>query len=207
MAGDTMQPIEVLRIIQQAVQDVRNKNEEVVSTDALLKYIDGLAGQLESSKEEANRRTEANLAIFRAEHERNVALYQSEQKQALELFRSVVTYGSAAMKSALLINGGAAVALLAFIGNIWEKETAPEAVKALTLGIAMFSTGVLAAAVANAMSYFTQYCYSDPFPRAAVVFHTLTVLFVVTSFVLFGYGAYESYSAFAKHLARQDDPA
>ena len=66
----------------------------------------------------------------------------------------------------------------------------------------MFSGGVVTAAVANATSYFTQYCYSEPFPRAAVVFHTLTVLFVITSFVLFGYGAYESYSAFAKHLAR-----
>lgn len=195
-----MEAPEIVKIIQQAVQGVKNKNQDVVSTDALLKYLEALARDVESANEQTKRRMEADLAVFRVEHERNIALYQAQEMRAVELFRSVITYGSAALKSSLLINGGAAAALLAFIGNIWAKETGAEAVKSLTMAILLFSFGVLAAALGTAGSYFSQYCYSEPFPRAAVVFHTLTVLFVLTSFALFGFGSYEAYSAFAKHL-------
>lgn len=195
-----MEAAEVLKIIRQAVQDVKNNKQDVVSSDALLKYLDALARDVEVTNEPTKRHIEADLAVFRAEHERNIAQYQAQETRAVELFRSVITYGSAAMKSSLLINGGAAVAILAFIGNIWTKETGLEAVKSLTTAILLFSFGVLAAALGTAGSYFSQYCYAEPFPRAGIVFHTLTVMFVLGSFALFGFGSYEAYAAFAKHL-------
>lgn len=195
-----MEATEVVKIIQQAVQDVKNKNQGMVSTDALLKYLDALARDVESSNQRTQRQMEADLAVFRAEHERNIAQYQAHQTHAVELLRSVITYGSAALKSALLINGGAAAAILALIGNIWLKETGAAAVKSLTMAILLFSFGVLAAAIGTAGSYFSQYCYSEPFPRAAIVFHTITVVLVLLSYGLFGFGSYEAYSAFAKHL-------
>jgi len=51
------------------------------------------------------------------------------------MFKSVIDAGTVALRSATLINGGAAVALLAFIGNIWEKGVAEEAVAHIELVI------------------------------------------------------------------------
>lgn len=101
----------------------------------------------------------------------------------------------------MLINGGAAAALLAFIGNIWAKGVAPEAVSSLTSSIAFFAFGVLIAAAGTAGSYFTQYCYAKGFQWMAIAFHTLTVVVVIGAFVLFGLGVRESYQAFVQHLA------
>ena len=38
----------------------------------------------------------------------------------LELHRSVMDFAKAALNVTLLMNGGAAIAILAFIGNIWS---------------------------------------------------------------------------------------
>ena len=196
-----MQAKEIIKVIKDAVLEVKAQNQEVISVDAMANYLDALKKDIESVEKVNNKKFEADIAVFRAEHERNLARYKAQQLYAVELFRSVIGYGQAALKSAMLINGGAAAALLAFIGNIWIKGVSPDAVNSLTSAIAYFAFGVLVAAIGTAESYFTQYCYSESFQRSAIVFHTLTVLFVLGSFVLFGLGALESYQAFVEHLA------
>ena len=134
-------------------------------------------------------------------HERNLEHYKAQQLFDVEMFRSVIGYGQAALKSAILINGGAAVALLAFIGNIWAKGVRPDVADSLTNGIVLFASGVLAAAVGTGGSYFTQYYYHIEGPeRAAIYWRRLTILVVLLAFILFGFGACESYQAFVEHL-------
>ncbi len=192
---------EIIKIIKDAVLEVKAANQDVISVDAMANYLDALKKDVESVEEADKKKFEADIAVFRAEHERNLAHYKAQQLHAVELFRSVISYGQAALKSAMLINGGAAAALLAFIGNVWIKGVSPDAVSSLTSAIAYFAFGVLVAAIGTAGSYFTQYCYSGSFQRAAIVFHTLTVLIVLCSFVLFGFGVFESYQAFVEHLS------
>ena len=195
-----MQAKDVVDVIKKAVLDVKAKQQEVISVEAMSNYLDALKKDVEGAEEANKQKFEADVAVFRAEHERNLAQYEAQQLHAVEMFRSVIAYGQAALKSAMLINGGAAAALLAFIGNIWAKGVAPDAVSSLTSSIAFFAFGVLVAAVGTAGSYFTQYCYSEGFQRSAIVFHTLTVLVVLAAFALFGFGAWESYQAFVEHL-------
>ncbi len=52
--------------------------------------------------------------------------HRSEQR--LELLRSAVKAGESGLKMLLVINGGAAVALLAFLGNVLTKD-APKGVQ------------------------------------------------------------------------------
>jgi hypothetical protein len=75
----------------------------------------------------------------------------------LELFRSVITAGSSALRSATLINGGAAVALLAFLGS----PNAKNQQAAFALSLAIFAFGVFAASAAEGLRYLTQKMGSD----------------------------------------------
>lgn len=193
-----MQPKIIIEEVRRAVADVKEKGQQVVSVDALLNYLNSLENEMEVHQEFDQKKFEAT---FRAEHERNLAHYDAQQQHSLEMLRSVFAYGQAALKSAILINGGAAVALLAFIGNIWAKGIVPEAVSSITSAIICFSAGVLAAAFATGTTYLTQYCYSEDHDRTGVTFHIVTILIVLSSYYLFARGSYESYLAFVKHLA------
>ncbi|MEA3427870.1 MAG: hypothetical protein U9Q84_01340 [Thermodesulfobacteriota bacterium] len=192
-----MQAKKIIDLIKEAILDIKHKGQDIVSIDALLNYLDALKGNTEEIHKADQQKFELN---FRAEHERNLAHYDAQQQYSLEMLRSVISYSQAALKSAILINGGAAVALLAFIGNIWAKTTAKEAVEFLTFSIASFSFGVLAAAFGAGTTYLTQYCYMVSWNKTAIALHILTVIVVLISFVLFANGAYEAYLAFFKHL-------
>lgn len=196
-----MRAQEVIDVIKKAVEDVKAQDQQVVSADALLKYLDALKADASISVEANQRKFESDLALFHAEHERNLAHYSAQQALNVEMLRSVITYGQEALKAAILINGGAAAAVLAFIGNIWTKGIVVTAVGSITCSLVLFAFGVLAATVGTAGSYFSQYFYTENAQKTAVCFHILTVVVVVASYVLFGLGAYEAYTAFAEHLA------
>ena len=80
---------------------------------------------------------------------------------AWTVFRSMIEYGRETLRAAMLINGGAAVALLAFIGAVWEKKEDSEVVFSLAFALAFYSLGVLAAVLACASAYFTQYFQNE----------------------------------------------
>lgn len=69
-------------------------------------------------------------------------------------YEKVLEAGQIALKFIVLINGGAAVALLAFIGSIWS----PHRIELLTIiflasGLGAFSLGVLFGAIAAAAAF------------------------------------------------------
>ena len=97
-----------------------------------------------------------------------MAHYDAQQKYSLEMFRSVIIYGQAALKSSILINGGAAVALMAFIGKIWGTELAVPAVEALTAAVLLFAFGVLASALGTGSTYVTQFSYMRDWNKTAM---------------------------------------
>jgi hypothetical protein len=195
-----MDATKLVDTIKKALGEVKEKQQEVVSVDAMINYLDALEEEIGSNEVSNKNKFEADLTAFRAEHERNLAHYEAQQLHSVEMLRSVIAYGLAALKSSMLINGGAAVAMLAFIGKIWEKSISVEAVNLLTNSIAFFSFGVLLAAIGSAGSYFTQYCYSESHHKIGMTFHALTVVMVIGAYVLFGLGSYEAYQAFVNNL-------
>jgi len=132
-----MKPSEAIAVIRNAILGVKSKNQEHVSVDALLNYLDDL-------NEGVDDKHGFDAEAFRAEHERNLTHYEVQQQHSLEMWRSVIIFAQGSIKSAMLINGGGAAALLAFIGNIWNKGIADNAVASITFSIAFFSFGVLA---------------------------------------------------------------
>ena len=182
-----MQAKDFIGLLKQAMMDAKEKGTETVSMDAFLAYLDGFKPDLE-------RVEEYKLAEFEAENERNLV----DRKVVLE---SVFAYGQMAIRSAMVINGGAAIAILAFIGNLWSRSFPQDALAPLANAMAAFPFGALAAAAAAGVTYACQYCYSRPWMKTAYVFHALSILMVVASLGLFGIGVWNSYEAFSVQLS------
>ncbi|TXM63972.1 hypothetical protein [Methylobacterium sp. WL120] len=82
------------------------------------------------------------------------AAHEQQFRAQLVTMPTVIAFGTEAMKSAALINGGAAAALLAYIGAGRQEVTL-----GLIEAIRSFGTGLLCAAIAHAGSYITQFLY------------------------------------------------
>lgn len=193
---------EVIDGLGHVLVEVKKQGQKVVSVTALESYLANLKEHVERAGVLDRIKLDLDSASFRAEHERNLAHYDAQQSHSVEMLRSVFAYGQAALKSSILINGGAAVALLAFIGRIWDEKTGQTAVDALTSALVLFSFGVLAGAIGTAATYFSQLLYASNWNKTGVGFHVLTILIVAAAYVLFGLGSYEAYESFLKHLSR-----
>lgn len=120
--------------------------------------------------------------------------YQTQVKAWLEVLKAA----REAIKSATLVNGGAAVALLAFLGRGAKDD------KALGMACAMmiFAVGVFLAAVAAGGMYCTQWCYArekwEKSRRETVGdrWRHVTIFFVAGSYISFLVGAWRAYYAF-----------
>jgi hypothetical protein len=182
--------------IKRSLAEVKQSGQSSVTVEAFEQYLNALGPAMEKSQE-----IDVKLAEYA--HERNLAHYDAVHAHNREMLRAVIAYGQATLKSTILINGGAAAALLAFIGNVWDSSLSSATVSGLTNSVLLFSSGVLAAAFGTAFTYCTQYCYAEGWKKRGIVFHIVTVLLVLLAFSLFGYGTHEAYLGFFDHLNRQ----
>ena len=72
------------------------------------------------------------------------------------MFKAVIESGKTALTTVMLVNGGAAVALLAFIANMAAKVDSPIKLYAIAGALMWFVMGVLLAALATGTTYLTQ---------------------------------------------------
>ena len=113
-----------------------------------------------------------------------------------ENFKAVMLSGQTALKNAILINGGAVVALL----TSWKADL----LKLLAVPLLWFVGGVLLDALATGATYVAQLFYALCGNRrgkvfyAGVTLHYVAVLLVGASYVTFAYGAWLVYEALVK---------
>lgn len=114
----------------------------------------------------------------------------------LENDKAVLNLSQAAVRTLVLVNAGAAIALLSFVANIWQKGTD---VSPFVGGLAWFCLGVGAATLTAALSYFTQLLYGsrdDKELSLAKLLHKTTVVIGFASLIIFAVGCFESYKSF-----------
>jgi hypothetical protein len=125
---------------------------------------------------------------------------QQAHERDLEFIRSTVAAAHVALKAALLINGGAAVAMLAFIGNVFRACRDTSLVPALSFALLLHVFGVLAAAVATGTAYVAQAGFGNELGKHSVglggAFRVISCALIATSYVLFGYASWAAYMAF-----------
>jgi len=76
-----------------------------------------------------------------------------------DMFNAVITSGQSAMKYMILINGGACMAMLAFIGGVFDKNEALAG--GMAGALACFGLGVLLAALVSGSTYLSQHAYGQ----------------------------------------------
>jgi hypothetical protein len=194
-----MKSSEVIQAFKSAINATKEAGIKVISIDDLEEYSSRLEEDVLKTPEGASA-GEAAMEAYKADLNSWLSSRQQAHENSLEMLRATITTGQMALKSSLLINGGASVAMLAFIGNLWSKEQALSCLlEQLGLSLAFFVFGVLSAAVASGFTYFSQAGYAGEFGKFSnkfgVLAHIVTVMCVLTAYVLFANGAYLAYAS------------
>ena len=152
------------------------------------------------------QRYEANLRAAERVHDQRTELGR-------QLTEATMRDAQAVIRIVLLLNGGAAIAVLAFAGSLASKASyPPQQLGGVISNSVWFLLGALSTAFAAAFAYLTNGCYaatwastapvwdhpyldvtkkSKWYRRAAFVFHILAVVTVVAGVFLFIVGMFK----------------
>ena len=142
-----------------------------------------------------------------------------------QLSRSVLEYGQNTFKVSLLMNGGAAIALLAFIGNIELQNMPAESKDWLNHSLLSYCVGVLFCGLSVVFAFFGylsdtilrdfnfdfrkhrfvaigKRIYFPGLIRIAKYGNILMSIFLLLSLLSFALGSYNSYRGIAIYLAQ-----
>jgi hypothetical protein len=163
----------------------------------------------------ARQETSAPQVSQWADLENKTRIANADRKSAsdLEMFKSVMEMAKVALTTAILVNGGAAVALLAFIANVSAKPNGSINIATVAGALMWFVFGVLLAALATGAGYLTQAMFANaqyaprehetsdhkksPSPaRWATTAKWGSVTLVAIAYLLFVIGACSAYTAF-----------
>ncbi len=173
------------------IEDIKAKGTATIYCDHLIAYLNEVENtpevepspiQIEKSKADLQNRTETD---------------KRNHEWRLEMFRSVNTSGQAAIKSSFLLNGGAAVAMLAFIGHLAQFKA--EKVPAFSACLLPFAYGVLVIAVTSGLTYLSQLFYASTRTWLQTVgdaVNILCILLCCSSYGFFARGLFDTYRSF-----------
>ena len=114
-------------------------------------------------------------------------------------YQATIDLALIALKSAITINGAAAIAILAFwgnvLGNLDSNINSPNIANAL----GKFALGVLAGGLATAIAYLSQRLFlNDDESIWGKILNGFGVCFVFAAYVLFYYGIIQCQESFTK---------
>ena len=160
--------------------------------------IDTLTTGLNRFIEAPEQESEAILIErLKAHLQSNVEIQKYNHSADLEMFKSVIDTGQNALKAFVLLNGGAAVALLAFIGKLADVGRLHIPLFASPLKI--FVIGAFLSVASSGLTYLTQLMYSEEGKwrnRAGIFLQWGTIILGLASLGMFGYGTQRAYDAF-----------
>jgi hypothetical protein len=185
------------------LEDALQKHEEQGTTSIELAAVRQYATKIrewqdEDEKSGSDEPSEIHMERYRAQLTAWVERYKLEHDRNMEMFRSTIQAGQNALRTCLLINGGAAVALLAFLGHVASGEGAGASMPmvAVARALAFYVAGVLIGGLASGFTYLAQFFFSDDWNKTGHAFNTAAILSGLLSLGLFGYGSYLAYVFF-----------
>lgn len=191
-----MEVKDAIQIIKSALAQVQSTGKEFVHIPSLNTYLDDLEKKASVSSHALELQHQSNLEWYKAQQQSSLEGYKAQQQQQIEMFRSVIATGQTALKTSLLINGGATVALLTFLGHVWSNPQGGNLVSVLSLSLYLFGLGVLLGAVATGFTYLAQSAYNHAYHTTGAVFRILVIVLVVATYFLFLLGLGNTREAF-----------
>lgn len=173
------------------IEDIKSKGTAAIYCDNLISYLNEVLKSPEPNP------TPVDIEKYKADLQNWIASHERVHQSDLEMFRSVISAGQQAIKSSFLLNGGAAVALLAFIAHLAQFKA--DKVPDFGCSLLPFSFGVLAAAITSGCTYLSQWLYakkSSPAQKFGFYINLLCIILGVTSYALFIWGLFSVYHLF-----------
>jgi len=160
--------------LREHIKKEKNNGNDSIRCDELINYLDD---KIEPHIQSVNG---ADLEKYKAELQVWV-----ENSSNAEMFRSVLTAGQNAIRSAFLLNGGAAIAMLAFIAKL--TDTQKEKVSEFAGGLAIFVTGVLIVAITSGLTYLSQWFYAGDKEWEEITGFVFNISAIVTGLLSYGF--------------------
>lgn len=173
------------------IEDIKTKGTAAINCDNLIAYLDEVQSGPDSEP------SPIQIEQYKADLQNWIETNKKNHDGQLEMFRSVINSGQAAIKSSFLLNGGAAVAMLAFIGHLAQFK--PDKVSAFSSCLLPFAYGVLAIAVTSGLTYLTQWFYASErswSEKVGFVLNLLCILLGILSYVFFAWGLFDTHRLF-----------
>lgn len=176
--------------LKKEILKLKDEGHQEVNANALLDY-------LEDIEEEFKHNNELNAELYKAKLQNWAEEHKNKHQLSQEMFRSVITAGQNALRTSFLMNGGASVAMLAFMGNLATKS--PDKVQLFAYCITLFVFGVLISSIISGATYLSQWFYASDKKWTYKVGFSLNVIGIVLgicSYMIFAYGIKEAYDVF-----------
>jgi hypothetical protein len=177
--------------LKQTIKKLQSDGVDSVKSVNLITYLDEV---IKSPNPEVDQ---ANLESYRAE----LQLWVEENKKVhswdLEGFKSVISAGQNALKTAFLMNGGATVAMLAFVGKLSDDHVSQ--IPVFASAMVFFVIGVLLVTISSGFTYMSQWFYFKPKKwqkNTGFWLNIAAILSSLSSYGLFIAGVMRSYRAF-----------
>lgn len=177
--------------MKQTIEEIKAQGTTTIQCDNLIAYLSEIQKAPEAEP------TALQIEKYKADLQNWIETIKRNHEGSLEMFRSVITAGQAAIRTTFLLNGGASVAMLAFIGHLAQFDR--PRVPAFAGCLATFANGVLAIAVASGLTYLSQWLYAENSPlakKSGLVLNLLCMLLGMLSYVFFAWGLFRAYCAF-----------
>ena len=125
-----------------------------------------------------------------------------QAQQILDLKKGVLEFSYILIRSLILVNGGAIIAILTLVGTAWQKETL---VIAVLPNILYFNTGIILALACCLTAYcmqviVTEYFTSKFMLTIAGFLRLLAIIFAMISIAAFAFGSHQTINAAKQQL-------
>ena len=177
--------------MKELIQGIKDKGTAAIYCDNLITYFD----EVQNSPPEKS--SEVELERYKAELQLAIEQNKNYHVAQLELFRSVISLGQNAIRTSFLMNGGASVALLAFIGHLAAIK--PACIGVFASSLIPFLIGVLVMTMTSGFTYLSQWLYSSEkqkIQKAGFGVNVLCIIMGLSSYVFFIWGMIRAYHAF-----------
>lgn len=181
----TMDHHEVITLVWNAIDKyeatTKRKTLPLVKLREYLTDLKTAFGQSSDSARAMQFRDDAALAEYRGQIDGH-----------LELIRGTNQAGQAALRTVIIINGGAAAAQLAFLGTLISNG-AIVWIHGIAWSLLLFVLGTLLGAVATGTTYLAAFLADSERQWRFHTFNGLAIGLVVVAYVMFACGAYSAY--------------
>lgn len=193
-----MKATELITDLRAVLGDVQANGQSTIPIAGLEKYLakmEEMANATDAAMVEATERASAKSQFKLEVWKVQAALHSAF---TIEMSKSTNEAGQTALKAATLINGGAAAALLAFLGNLLTKQPPVGIhfpIAAISYAMLIFVIGLGLSVLAAGFRYFNALLGAMNQPKFANTANVISILLGLASLAAFFCGGVKSYMA------------